>query len=113
MRPLGREQRARTGRRLSLLALLVLTLLTVGPAGRSAASDPPGLPATEQVKVLDADAVLLGAGSSLVPHPTDPQKLYWSILDLGILKSLDGGVTWAPKNHGLPDPAITALAMDP
>src|SRR5688572_29961998 len=92
--------RAMSSRHLALLLLGALTAAGLGHVRRVTASDPPGLPATEQVKVLEVPTIL-GFGSDLVPHPTNPQVLYWTIQNLGVLKSIDGGLTWAPKNHGL------------
>src|SRR5688572_28519653 len=105
-------QRAMSARKLVLLVLVAFTAAAIGHVRRVTASDPPGLPATEQVKVLDVPPIL-GFGRHLAAHPTNPQVLYWSIQNLGVLKSIDGGLTWAPRNHGLPSLATTALTIDP
>lgn len=54
-----------------------------------------------------------GAGGlclhSIVPHPSDPAKLWIAISAVGTFATEDGGLTWEPRNHGvradfLPDP---------
>jgi photosystem II stability/assembly factor-like uncharacterized protein len=45
-----------------------------------------------------------GAGGLMVhcilPHPTDPNRLFVAISAAGVFRSDDGGQTWNPKNHG-------------
>jgi photosystem II stability/assembly factor-like uncharacterized protein len=36
----------------------------------------------------------------ILPHPTDPNRLYVAISAAGVFRSDDGGQTWAPKNKG-------------
>ena len=43
----------------------------------------------------------------------DPKNVYAGIRTGGILKSSDGGDTWAAADTGLTDPRITTLAVDP
>lgn len=54
-----------------------------------------------------------GAGGlclhSIVPHPSDPTKMWIAISAVGTFATEDGGLTWEPRNHGvradfLPDP---------
>jgi photosystem II stability/assembly factor-like uncharacterized protein len=44
-----------------------------------------------------------GAGGlmvhSIMPHPTNPDRLYVAISAAGVFRSDDGGQTWAPKNR--------------
>jgi photosystem II stability/assembly factor-like uncharacterized protein len=39
---------------------------------------------------------------SIIPHPEDPERLYAGISIAGVLRSDDGGATWALKNCGVP-----------
>ena len=46
---------------------------------------------------------------SIVPHPTDPQRMWVAISAVGTFATEDGGATWEPRNSGvradfLPDP---------
>jgi photosystem II stability/assembly factor-like uncharacterized protein len=46
---------------------------------------------------------------SIVPHPTDPQRMWVAISAVGTFATEDGGATWEPRNKGvradfLPDP---------
>jgi photosystem II stability/assembly factor-like uncharacterized protein len=44
-----------------------------------------------------------GAGlilHSLVPHPTDDQKIWVGISAAGVFHTADGGATWEPRNQG-------------
>jgi photosystem II stability/assembly factor-like uncharacterized protein len=44
-----------------------------------------------------------GAGlilHSLVPHPSDPARLWVGISAAGVFATEDGGTTWAPRNRG-------------
>jgi photosystem II stability/assembly factor-like uncharacterized protein len=82
--------------------------------------DPPPLPAlplpaTEQVSVLsNADFTnTLTSGHRLVVRPDNTAVLYWAVGDVGVLKSIDGGQTWAVKNNGLPTLNVSAISMDP
>ena len=54
-----------------------------------------------------------GAGGlclhSIVPHPSDPAKMWIAISAVGTFATEDGGLTWEPRNQGvradfLPDP---------
>jgi hypothetical protein len=54
-----------------------------------------------------------GAGGlilhSIVPHPTDPDRMWVAISAAGVFETRDGGATWTPRNAGLrndfmPDP---------
>lgn len=69
-----------------------------------------------------------GAGGlclhSIVPHPTDPQRLWVAISAVGTMHTTDGGATWTLQNNGVracyrPDPypefgqCVHKLAMAP
>jgi photosystem II stability/assembly factor-like uncharacterized protein len=46
---------------------------------------------------------------SIVPHPTDPERLWVGISAVGVFRTVDGGRTWVAQNKGvrvnhLPDP---------
>lgn len=46
---------------------------------------------------------------SIVPHPTDPLRMWVGISAVGVFETRDGGVTWTARNRGvradfLPDP---------
>jgi photosystem II stability/assembly factor-like uncharacterized protein len=54
-----------------------------------------------------------GAGGlilhTIVPHPTDPERLWVGISAVGIFETRDGGASWEPRNRGvradfMPDP---------
>jgi photosystem II stability/assembly factor-like uncharacterized protein len=49
----------------------------------------------------------------LVPDPGTPMTLYEASGDLGIFKSLDGGMTWKPASSGIGATNVQALAIDP
>jgi uncharacterized protein (TIGR03437 family) len=49
----------------------------------------------------------------LVAEPTNPNTLYEATGDLGIFKSLDGGVTWTAANSGIASTSVQALAIHP
>jgi uncharacterized protein (TIGR03437 family) len=49
----------------------------------------------------------------LVVEPTSPNTLYEATGDLGVFKSLDGGVTWTADNSGIASTNIQALATHP
>ena len=68
------------------------------------------LPATEQQRML---LRTFGGSDNAVVDPQNPQTIYWAVRDLGVLRSFDGGVTWAPMNDGLSDLMTMSLAMDP
>jgi photosystem II stability/assembly factor-like uncharacterized protein len=46
-----------------------------------------------------------GAGGlilhSIVPHPTDPARMWVAISAVGTFETVDGGATWEPRNHGV------------
>src|SRR6185369_8422050 len=54
-----------------------------------------------------------GVVQALVVDPSDPRILYAASAGGGLFKSVDGGASWKPANHGLSDFRITALAIDP
>jgi hypothetical protein len=95
--------------RASGLALFVSLLLAALPAVTLAESPP--LPASEQVLVLAPEGY--PSRHDLVVHPDDPQTLYWTVGEAGVLKSSDGGATWVPKNFGLPHLGVVKIAMHP
>jgi photosystem II stability/assembly factor-like uncharacterized protein len=54
-----------------------------------------------------------GAGGlilhTIVPHPTDPKRVWVGISAVGVFETRDGGLTWEPRNKGVradfnPDP---------
>src|SRR5688572_28359191 len=45
--------------------------------------------------------------------PGNTTVLYAGVFQSGLFKSEDGGVTWVPRNAGLLDLNITAVAVDP
>jgi uncharacterized protein (TIGR03437 family) len=49
----------------------------------------------------------------LVTDPTTSNTLYEPTGDLGIFKSLDGGVTWTQANTGIAGTNVQAVAIDP
>jgi uncharacterized protein (TIGR03437 family) len=49
----------------------------------------------------------------LVAEPTNPNTLYEATGDLGIFKSLDGGVTWTAASGGIASTNVQALAIHP
>ena len=46
-----------------------------------------------------------GAGGaclhSVVPHPTDPQRMHIAMSTGGVYRTSDGGATWSPANRGI------------
>jgi photosystem II stability/assembly factor-like uncharacterized protein len=46
-----------------------------------------------------------GAGGlilhTIVPHPTDPQRMWVGISAVGVFETRDGGATWEPRNKGV------------
>ncbi len=87
-----------------------LAHLLAAPAGAAPAPPPPGLPATEQVPVLSQP---FNRGSQLVISQANPDVMYWIVDGLGVLKSTDRGLSWEPKNDGLPNLATLSLAIHP
>src|SRR5262245_59339059 len=71
------------------------------------------LPATEQVKIQSQPSSPGLGDADLVIRPDNPQVMYWALLGVGVLKSVDGGSSWTVKNYGLPTVSVTHLAMDP
>lgn len=80
---------------------------TNGAASWRGLPRPPGLPGYYAFVI-----------TALAIHPLSPLTLYSATLangsiDLGVLRTTDGGETWAPLNDGLPALAeISALAID-
>jgi photosystem II stability/assembly factor-like uncharacterized protein len=50
---------------------------------------------------------------SLVVHPDNPDVVYAATAGAGVLKSVDGGRTWASRNGGVPTLNARSLAIDP
>jgi hypothetical protein len=50
---------------------------------------------------------------ALVVDPSNPNTLYAATGDLGVFKSLDGGVNWTRSSTGIAGTNIQALAIDP
>jgi photosystem II stability/assembly factor-like uncharacterized protein len=46
-----------------------------------------------------------GAGGlilhTIVPHPSDPQRMWVGISAVGVFETTDGGATWEPRNKGV------------
>jgi len=46
-----------------------------------------------------------GAGGmmvhTIIPHPTNPERMFVAISAAGVFRSDDGGTTWQPKNQGV------------
>jgi hypothetical protein len=98
-------------RRVAFTAVVCLTLIFMAvPLKLLFGQSGPGLPATEQVRVLHQNNA---NRYDFAVHPTDPQILYWVVQSVGVLKSTDGGATWIPKNSGLPIVAVNRIAMHP
>jgi photosystem II stability/assembly factor-like uncharacterized protein len=49
--------------------------------------------------------------TGLAVNPDDPATLYVSGVDVGVLKSIDGGLNWTEMNGGLPTTQAAALAL--
>ena len=39
--------------------------------------------------------------SAILPHPTDPERLWVIVQGHSIFETTDGGETWVPRNKGL------------
>jgi photosystem II stability/assembly factor-like uncharacterized protein len=50
---------------------------------------------------------------AIAPDPRDPRTLYVGTHEAGVLKSTDGGVSWAAVNTGLGGLDVHGLALDP
>ena len=62
----------------------------------------------EKIDTPQASAGLSG----VVVHPEQPTTIYASGSDLGVIRSDDDAASWQSANDGLPDTAVTALAVD-
>lgn len=89
----------------------VILLVAWVPAAWSPARAQTALPATTETLVLSDDVLPLLHGFAI--DPTDPSIMYWATGDVGVMKSVDGGVTWQPSNGGLPGLYASSLAMHP
>jgi photosystem II stability/assembly factor-like uncharacterized protein len=49
----------------------------------------------------------------LLSNPQQPEVMYGANLGNGVLKSVDGGATWAEVKEGLSNPRILAMEFDP
>jgi hypothetical protein len=58
------------------------------------------------------DSLLSVQANAILVDPTDPGRLYVGT-DIGVWRSIDGGVTWEPFSEGLPDAAVTDLILHP
>lgn len=96
--------------RKALLAVLVV-LFCVGDLCLATAVDevlPDAVPLSKRVTTLIID-------------PLSPETLYLGTQAAGVFKSTNGGVSWKPRNHGLPypsytgpyHPSIRGLVIDP
>jgi photosystem II stability/assembly factor-like uncharacterized protein len=91
-----------------------LTELIVNPAdGSLLGADATGLfhlaPDGQTWEAVSLPAVASLTGIAL--NPEAPATFYVSGLDVGILKSTDGGQSWSPINNGLPTTEVSTLAM--
>ncbi len=59
------------------------------------------------------DALPFALPQVVVADPTAPNTLYAATTDLGIFKSVDGGVTWTAANNGIAHQSVQVLAIDP
>src|SRR5205807_1174972 len=50
---------------------------------------------------------------ALVIDPVTPSTAFAGTLGSGVLKTIDGGASWATANVGLPTTNVLALTMDP
>jgi uncharacterized protein (TIGR03437 family) len=50
---------------------------------------------------------------AMVADPTTPTTLYVAAADLGVFKSVDGGVTWTAASNGIAASNVSPLAIDP
>ena len=58
----------------------------------------------------DPNSLLDVQANAIVADPANPAHLYVSA-DIGVWYSADGGANWAPLSQGLPDAAVTDLAL--
>jgi uncharacterized protein (TIGR03437 family) len=58
------------------------------------------------------DNLLFAVPQVLVVDPTAPKTVYAATGDLGMFKSVDGGVTWSKSGTGITGTNIAALAID-
>jgi len=49
--------------------------------------------------------------TALALDPERPETLFAAGVGVGVLRSEDGGQTWAASSEGLPNPSVTALAL--
>jgi len=54
-----------------------------------------------------------GTPTALVFAPSAPNVAYAGTYGGGVARSVDGGKTWTRASHGLLDPVVTSLAVDP
>ena len=50
---------------------------------------------------------------AIAPDPRDPRTLYVGTHEAGVLKTTDGGATWAPVNAGLGGLDVHGLTLEP
>src|SRR5262245_19415627 len=96
-RPAKEAPMAYVPRNPSLVCMMLLVVLLALFGGPARAQVVLPLPATEQVKVSISTGGL--GDSDLVIRPDNPQIMYWAVMNVGVLKSTDGGATWTPKNY--------------
>jgi hypothetical protein len=56
---------------------------------------------------------IAGNFGAIAIDPSRPQTIYAGSRDGGVLRSLDGGATWALASHGLPGGEVLGLGVDP
>jgi hypothetical protein len=56
------------------------------------------------------DSLLNVQANAIVVDPADPAHVYVGT-DIGVWRSMDGGVTWEPFSEGLPDSAVTDMVI--
>ena len=54
-----------------------------------------------------------GSTSPIVVDPVNPSNVYAGSFGAGVFKSVDGGLTWVPKNWGLESLSVDSMAIDP
>lgn len=51
--------------------------------------------------------------TTIAIDPSDPDVVYIGTANAGIYKSIDGGLSWQPRQNGLEQASITSLLIDP
>lgn len=64
-------------------------------------------------KAVDVTSDLPGIPSSLAVHRRDPRRLFATLPDGGVWKTVDDGASWRAVKTGLPQVAFSQIAADP